>query len=414
MSKKPVFTLNALRGFGAIYVVFNHIIYFGNYLDPGYLPHFFKYFLNEEIFRVLIYFVISGTVIQLSNKQAISTSNLFQYLKKRTIRIYPMYALSLIIALLISKSIYSVYTIVGNFTFLEIMVTDVIKENNPIWSLHYEVIYYLLFIPISYFDVNPVKVAIAALLTGLVNYFLYPYTNSSLLTSYSFGFVFWASGLIIARYLSNKADEPIVYRHLISFLFLMICLPFINNIKMLINQFCESILGYDMVFPYKDDKTWFEMAINFYDFSFLPYCIMAVILFSNYKFKYHKAVLWIIQLLPAYTLYSVFKVKGHLDLWTNIVPISSYILSLFFLLNVTFVNLISRKIFQVLMWFGNISYGIYIIHMPLLVLYSQNLFFTGSVYSFSVRLVSYLLITVLSAYWLENTYQRFIVKLISK
>jgi peptidoglycan/LPS O-acetylase OafA/YrhL len=397
-----------------MFVVFHHILSYGYYLDPGYLPSTFKSFQNNNaILGVLIFFVISGTVIQLSNKQPISRSNLPSYFKKRALRIYPIYALSLVVALLVSKNIYSAYTIAGNFTFLNIMFSDVIWENGPIWSLQYEVLYYILFIPISYFNLNPIRVVIAAFLIGLFNFFLYPYTQSSLLTSYSFGFVFWVCGVIVVQYTSNKADGPIVYRRLISFLFLIVCLPFLNKIQTLIIRLSETALGYKITFPHGDVNSWFKMAINFEDFSYLPISIMLIILFSHYKFKYQKPVFWCLQLLPAYTLFTIFKMGGQLNEWSAVFALSCYILSFVFLLNTASINLISKKCFKILLWLGNISYGIYIIHMPILILFSQIFAFTGSPLTFSVRLIVYLALTILTARFLEGTYQRFILKFLN-
>ena len=177
-NKKSGYSLDALRGFAAICVMLYHIVFYGKYLDPGYLPESFKYFYDESIFAVLIFFVISGTVISLNYKKNLTLGSTGTYLKKRFRRIYPIYFISLVFTLLISKAHYSFPTIAANFSFLQVLFTGVILENGPIWSLHYEILFYLLFIPISMYRINPLVVAASALLVGLVNYFLFPYTNS--------------------------------------------------------------------------------------------------------------------------------------------------------------------------------------------------------------------------------------------
>lgn len=105
-TKKVSYTLNALRGFSAIFVVFYHVIRYGKFLDPAYLPTSFKYFYDEGHFRILIFFVISGTVISLSNKKNLTLNTIHVYIKKRALRIYPIYALSLIITLIIAQKVY--------------------------------------------------------------------------------------------------------------------------------------------------------------------------------------------------------------------------------------------------------------------------------------------------------------------
>src|SRR6476659_8952684 len=124
-SKKIVYTLNALRGFAALMVVFSHIVDNGQFLDPGYLPTSFAYFRFDGHLMVLVFFIISGTVIQLSNRHPLRSDTICSYLKKRFIRIYPIYAVSLIVALLVSKVVYSFYTIAGNFTFMQVLLCKV-------------------------------------------------------------------------------------------------------------------------------------------------------------------------------------------------------------------------------------------------------------------------------------------------
>ena len=138
---KKVHTLNALRGFSAVMVVFYHMVAYGKYLDPGYLPSSFKYFYNKSQFRVLIFLIISGAVISLSNKIGLNSTNLLSYIKKRAIRIYPIYAASLLIAIFVSEKTDSFATIAGNFTFLDVICTNVISGNGPVWTLHYEIVF---------------------------------------------------------------------------------------------------------------------------------------------------------------------------------------------------------------------------------------------------------------------------------
>ncbi len=419
-TKMPTYTLNALRGFAAIFVIFSHVIGDGKYLDPQYLPNSFVYFNDNNKaghLSVLIFFVISGAVISLSNKDNLRLNTISTYIKKRAIRLYPIYAFSLIFALVVSTTIYSVATIGGNFVFMQVLFSNVILANGPIWTLHYEIIFYLLFIPISMLNIDPVKVAITAFLIGIVNYiFLYPYTHIAIITSYCFGFTFWSFGLIIVKYFTNKNTSALNNAKLVSFIFLIITFPYLNQIEKGIYKYSVRFTGHTIDFPYDGNiNNWFKIAFPFADFAYLPLCFLAVILFSGRSFKYINIVLWLLQLVPAYSLFRIYKNAENIDLIKMIFPITCYFISCSLLVfNIPSIEKVSENIIKNLTWLGGISYGIYIIHGPLIVLFSRITFFSGSGISFMVRLILYFSFTILSAYFLEKIFQTWVISSLSQ
>ena len=54
---------------------------------------------------------------------------------------------------------------------------------------------------------------------------------------------------------------------------------------------------------------------------------------------------------------------------------------------------------------GALSYGLYIIHYPILKLFGQAMLFSGHWYTYLARYVLFIGISLLAAYWLEKKLQ---------
>ena len=188
--------LEGLRGFAAIVVIIHHALKLEFTLDPGFTPN--TNWINPlpAHSSVLLFFILSGYVIGLTNPNGLTWGDVIPYLRKRLVRLYPIYVISLIITIIAITRYYSIWTIVGHFFFLQNTAVPVIWENNPLWSLNYEVLYYLAFIPIACLGISAGRACIIAAITGLVCATLLPLP---LISSYCFGFVFWASGLWLAQ-----------------------------------------------------------------------------------------------------------------------------------------------------------------------------------------------------------------------
>jgi peptidoglycan/LPS O-acetylase OafA/YrhL len=137
--------LDVLRGLAALAVVFNH---FGYFLPPGVKTPVYQW-INPGDYGVFVFFIISGYIVpaSLERKGSVRT-----FWVSRLFRLYPLYLLAVAIAV----TLYMVHVggLRGEGADPEtsvlsqmLMMSNVLAgENVPnvVWSLSYEMIFYLL------------------------------------------------------------------------------------------------------------------------------------------------------------------------------------------------------------------------------------------------------------------------------
>lgn len=127
-------------------------------------------------------------------------------------------------------------------------------------------------------------------------------------------------------------------------------------------------------------------------------------MFIETPWKYKKPVTVLLQILPIITLVNqTFKHHNDDDFLWQIVPSTiCFILSLILYYNsFEAINLISKQIIKIGVKLGSISYGIYVIHFPILIIFSKIPILTGTLLTYITRAVCFLSITVFAGFFLE-------------
>lgn len=387
------FSLEILRGFAAIIVVLGHAIYHPLSLDPSYTPSIIYSSLFPGHLCVLIFFILSGYVIGLTNRKPLTQQTIKAYLRKRIIRLYPIYVISLLLTLAVLTQPCPLTVIVGHFLFLQNSVVAGIWENNPLWSLNNEVLYYLAFIPLSYLRLRPSRVLLGSSLAGILCGTVLPFP---LLSSYSFGFVFWVSGLWLAQ---------------------STCLPKKFSSHELQAGLMCLFLGYGVLNPFNTAAIIMANKIGmntgllnspsilFNDLTALPFCFYIFLRFTNHTVK-GELIISAAFLLSTFAYYAhiVYKYgysssQAHYLLLPIIAFIIGSLLLIISLSRPSLTHLVSPP--PLLIKLGAMSYGIYVIHFPITTLLSRFPYFSGSALTFCIRLVVYLLIVIGAGYLLE-------------
>lgn len=400
--RKIRYSLEALRGVAAFIVVWCHAVESPRFLDPHYSPQGVLAFLPPSHLSVLLFFVLSGYVIGLSTKQRLaSKETIGAYLKKRFLRIYPIYFVSMVLAVLVAQP-YPITTLLGNFTLTQVLLTPVIGENGPSWSLHYEVFYYLLFIPISFFRVSPFPAALVCLCIGVTNMYVAP--DVPLLSSYAFGFTFWLVGLGLAHSAKQLPDFQTSYQFLIGMLLVLLSMYKFNILETVFLKGMRLLTGEALFFRPSD--YFAETQARFKDMAFLPYAAVYILLFADKALPRRRALLIFLFGLPALTFI-------YLGLRYRELDMSSYVLASFFyvigiiamLVKSEVLEQYSQSLVKPLIKLGSISYGVYIIHIPILVIFNKVEFFSGSAFTYWVRFALAISVAIIVSYWLEKKFQ---------
>lgn len=224
---KRIKILDSCRGLAASIVVFHHVFTRFSYLYPGERRmkiHWLLNFISQlNVEAVLFFFILSGFSIRLSLRKGLPVHKtpLNEYFYRRFKRILPLYLIALCFTFICGLAIhqlfkpdYSLRNLIGNLLFLQAPVSykgywfSPYGENGPLWSLSFEMFYYLLFPVLIFFFVKVFKrekftsnqelIVLAVVFAGSLSciimnyYFFFPYI--------AFGkfFFLWYGGYFLA------------------------------------------------------------------------------------------------------------------------------------------------------------------------------------------------------------------------
>jgi peptidoglycan/LPS O-acetylase OafA/YrhL len=383
------FNLEALRGFAALMVVFNHLIFHHQYFNAGYFPSSLNGVDTAAHLCVLIFFVLSGYVIGTSQKRQLTNQTILIYLKKRFVRLYPIYFIIICLTLLVTVNHYPITTIVSNFSFTQNIFSAPMFECNPIWSLNYEVLYYLLFIPISYFNFNPVIVLFLSIACAILNF------NSAtpIISSYLFGFSFWLTGLIMARYM-RKEEKPVKFSRLIACFLFIWPLQDLIGYQGFVNRMMLRTFHRPLSYPRLTFDNYFKFMISINDLIFLLYAFLIVSLFAGKTIKYRNALVVALVIFPIDLLLR----DTHSKL--RIIQLSSYLIGLaLYFFDLPSIDKVSQALIKRFVVLGSLSYALYVVHFPLFFLFDR--FAVSTYWSYVLKLSLYLISVLGISYLLE-------------
>lgn len=215
-----------------------------------YLDNFFK---NGNL-AVNFFFVLSGfilTHVELRN----TSSDFYDFFKKRIFRIYPVYILSLLFSFGISLFYQDVnlISVLANVFSLQAIYPKLNTHNVPTWSVSQEFMFYLLFIPIFLFIKNNSKlfnrifffVLIVAL---IVNQF---YFNNSIkdYPQYLWLFTSFIIG-ILSRYILRNPQVHSFFKTYTLPLSLASMVAFVVCIEILRFNFFYGHVIYELIFAF--------------------------------------------------------------------------------------------------------------------------------------------------------------------
>lgn len=399
MKKQFDYNLESLRGFCALIVLFHHVVVFRTHLDPVSIPgHILIPYDPPGRLMVLVFFMLSGYVIGLvySDKKDFSISD---YIKKRLIRLYPIYVFSILITVLFFSE--SLKVVIANLFFTQNILSVTIPFNQSLWSLNHEMVYYILVIPILKFNISTKK--IFPILIGVLLLSLFLFGFPMIVEGYLVGFIFWLSGFSLSKIKKAQVHNPpqLSVNKMLSVCFLTMAWDYLNPLVRIAGRM--HVLHGTHFYQY-DDNVAFDDIFSYF------ICVYAIVIFSSINMKGLKLYSWLLYAGCFFRLAIVVLNGSFFKVGIFYVPAIFLLLSfgLFFL---------QKGIFKSISFFGylgSLSYAFYVIHTPLLYAIGKIPFFTGSVSSYIARACFLFLITFILAYLLEKKLQPTVKKLFHK
>lgn len=340
--------LDGLRGVCALAVLVTHLVY-GPYVvadqNIEFCPTLFLRALGGfGHLAVLIFFVLSGFVIGYTTPQKFTWEEAKRYIIRRLIRIYPIYLFAVFLSFAITNNPYTVKDVIGHLLFLQLWIVPVIKNNGSLWTLHYEFIFYLLFIVIWRLNIKLLMIMPLCIVSGILSaiFKFHPFE----ILGY---FTLWLSGLWLAK---NLVNSKLKFHHFESYRFwtpciLMAALGAQNILNMTINKYgTGSIVLTDTISVVLVTSIVAALIIDRQIYGYkLSLAIISLIVIMTISYSLYKGTFYSSEgRLFGYQLAAFFLVVLPLTFLFNKVPIST----------------LSR-----LSGIGSLSYGLYVIHAPI-------------------------------------------------
>ncbi|RYE19624.1 MAG: hypothetical protein EOP45_12375 [Sphingobacteriaceae bacterium] len=281
-------------------------------------------------------------------------------------------------------------------------------ENIPVWSLNYEVVYYIFFIVISGFRLNIKLLFIISFITPLGLLLLSNGHINQHVLEYFIFFCFWISGAVIAdRYRSIDWQET-------NFVLLMSCVCAFISLEYfdILHTALNKALSFIGLYSVSITSNWDSTANIVKDLCSLPFCIIIIMLFIGAKSRFLIYGYYFLQALNALTLIYIYQHRHEQEIHKFIIPTLFFLASVLLLLwqNNQRLNFLLERFMQKGAAVGGISYGIYIIHFPILASFKSVHEFSGSGLTFSVRFILVIGFSILAAYLLEKKWQPLAVR----
>ncbi|WP_243732294.1 acyltransferase family protein [Pedobacter duraquae] len=369
-----------MRGICAFNVAIAHLYSFNffnlkNYDFPRWLS-----VLDFAHAAVLMFFLLSGYVIGINHLDIpLSVKNLKTYLIKRLVRIYPIYLIALLLSIACLYPYLNKSELFGHFFFLQGILLKSYSSNVVLWSLSYEVIYYLIF-PILWLIHNRIRNYMFSLLafTILAQFITKDPTLNAIIT----GAVFWQAGLLISMLRSQQSppEQPVI-----SYFLLLLAITSLDTGRFI----------YDLIIKHLSTGEP-QLAPN--DLLFLPVCTLLFLSIIQQKIRFKNIIQWIAIIGPAFQIFLLYHFK-HLE---N--PKTGWLVGivLFALSLATIAYKIDVRKFLKFEFAGKISYAVYLFHFPIAFYLSDMLskYLSGFVLVF-VGLTAWSCITLVSAFLTE-------------
>jgi peptidoglycan/LPS O-acetylase OafA/YrhL len=380
--------LDGIRGLAALSVMMVHGFWFdaGPSVPPILKPNEYILSLHMSRAAVFLFFVTSGYVIGLTNRQAYTGDLAKEYLRRRSLRIVPIYLVAIIAGWMAYRNV-SPWTVLGNALFLQNPAwhIQILPGDLPLWSLHNEVVYYLGFLLLWRLQPRVLPLALIMLSLSMADWFFGG--PISFLGGWATGGLFWITGLLLAW--NRSPSRPQAEMPILS----LVLLAYATN-----HLWPGVALLRGFGFPYAGASTiWFS------DLVLLPVTAVLFCAVLGLDFPGLRSVRWIAMTIPLATallLQMMGRLWGNAP-WTlaGVATIAAFVLLPFEQ------RRWGEAFFRLFRPLGGISYGLYLFHVPCVVLISMLYPWSGRWPNYIGGFLTWFVVTLLVAWVCEARMQ---------
>lgn len=199
--------VEGLRGLAALMVFYAHVV---SISIPGWSAPPWLLWPVDASAAVMVFFVLSGYVIGLTNQTASTASSVRSYAWRRVVRLVPINTCAVFLTCALATSA-DWRTAVTNLFFLQSysdyagLWVPVLPNNANLWSLNHEVVFYGLFVVVWVGRVPLLATGAVSVVVLLLGW--YTKIAPVFAACYAAGFLFWLAGLALAWRAKTRADE---------------------------------------------------------------------------------------------------------------------------------------------------------------------------------------------------------------